>query len=326
MRRVRTFATALALTAGLAACSSPLPSPKPDAVPARAPVVVDDAQVSRILGEITTTLAAADAARSAQDLAPRVSGTAAQIRAAQFVQAAAGAADALTELPATPQTVIAPATTAWPRTMMVVTTAPADLRAPLLLTLVQESPRAPYALVDWARLFPGVAMPPTAQPGVGSAPVDADSSALSVRPEDVLAHYVDLLTNGAASPFAAAFTADPLRDRIAQQRAGWTTAVGDRGSVAETYEVLDGGPFSMATADGGAIVVGSLRTVTTINLVDSTLTVGAETAALLGATTVGTSLAISWDSMVAFFVPPAGSTEPVTVLGGEHVPVSVTGS
>lgn len=326
MRRVRTLAAVVALAAGLAACSAPLPTPEPDAVPAMAPVVVDDAQVSRILGEVTSTLAAADAARSTEALAPRVAGTAAEIRAAQYVQATAGATDALTEVPATPQTVIAPATTVWPRTIMVVTTAPTDLRAPLLLTLVQDSPRLPYALVDWARLFPGVAMPPTAQPEIGSAPVGADSAAPSVRPEDVLARYVDLLTNGAGSPFSAAFAADPLRDRIAQQRAGWTTAVGDRGSVAETYEVLDGGPFSMATADGGAIVVGSLRTLTTITLVDSTLTVGAQTAALLGSSTVGTSLAITWDSMVAFYVPPAGSTDPITVLGGEHAPVSVAGS
>ncbi len=326
MRRVRVLAAALALTAGLAACSAPLPTPTPDAIPAMAPVAVGDAQVARILGAVNATIAAADAARSSKDLAPRVAGTAAQIRGAQYLQATAGVADALTEIPATVQTVIAPATTVWPRTIMVVTAAPADLRAPLLLTLVQPSPRAPYALVEWSRLFPGVKMPATAQPDVGSALVDADSSAVAVPPIEVLARYVDLLTNGSASTFAAEFASDPLRDRIAQQRAAWTTAVGAQGSVTETYEVSDDGPYSLATADGGAIVVGSLRTVTTINLVDSTLTVGAQTAALLGATTVGTSLAISWDSAVAFYVPPAGSTDPITVLGGEHAPVSVTGS
>lgn len=325
MRRVRTLAAAAALAA-VAACSAPLPTPAPDAIPAMARVAVDDSQVSRILGEVTSTLAAADAARSAQALAPRVTGTAAEIRAAQYVQAAAGATDALTEIPATPQTVIVPATTIWPRTIMVVTTAPADLRAPLLVTLVQDSPRSQYRLVDWARLFPGTQMPGTAQPKIGSAPIDADSVVPSVRPEDVLANYVDLLTNGATSQFAAAFTADPLRDRIAQQRAGWTTAVGDKGSVTETYEVLDPGPYSLAAADGGAIVVGSLRTVTTLSLVDSTLTVGAQTASLLGASTVSSSLVINWDSVLAFYVPPAGSPDPVTVLGGEHAPISVTGS
>ncbi len=164
MRRLRAWSVAAALAAGLAACSAPLPEPTPEAIPAMAPVAVDDAQVSRILGEVASTLAAADAAGSPELLAPRVTGTAAEIRAAQYVQAAAGATDALTEIPATPQTVIAPATTLWPRTIMVVTTAPADLRAPLLVTLVQDSPRAQYRLVGWARLFPGTQMPGTAQP------------------------------------------------------------------------------------------------------------------------------------------------------------------
>ncbi|WP_372593028.1 hypothetical protein [Actinotalea sp.] len=326
MRRVRSLAAVLALSAGLAACAPDLPTPDPEALPAMVPVAVGDAQVSRILGEVTATLSAADAELSGDALAPRVTGTAAEIRAAQYVQAAAGAEGALTEIPATPQTVIAPATDTWPRTIMVVTTAPVDLRAPLLLTLVQDAPRSPYSLVSWARLFPGTQMPATAQPELGSDPVASDSTATAVSPTDVLARYVDVLSSGAESEHAAAFADDPLRNRIAQQREGWTTAVGEQGSVTETYEVLGDSPYALATADGGAIVVGSLRTVTTINLVDSTLTVGAETAALLGGSTVSTSLAITWDSVVAFFVPPAGSSDPITVLGGEHAPVSVTGS
>ncbi len=326
MRARRTAAAALALTAVLAGCSTPLPTAQPEPVPAQAPVVVGSAQVSRILGAVTGALADADAAASAEALPPRITGPAAEIRAAQYVQAAAGATDALTEIPATPQTVIAPATRSWPRTLMVVTTAPEDLRAPLLLTLVQDSPREPYTLWSWARLFPGTQMPATAQPEIGSMPVDADSDALSVPPVGVLAQYVDLLSAGAESQYAAAFGDDPLRERIAQQREGWTAAVGDRGSVTETYEVLDGGPWSLGTADGGAIVVGALRTVTTITLVDSTLTIGDQTASLLGATTVSSSLAITWDSTVAFAVPPAGSSDPITVLGAEHAPVTVTGS
>ena len=326
MRRLRGLSAALVLTAALAACSAPLPTPEPEALPASAPVALGAAQVSRILGEVTSALSAADEATSGDDLAPRITGTAAEIRTAQYVQAAAGESDALTEIPATPQTVIAPATDTWPRTMMVVTTAPEDLRAPLLLTLVQQDARAPYTLVSWARLFPGTQMPATAQPEIGSDPVAIDSTATAVSPADVLSRYIDVLTNGDDSEFAATFAEDPLRDRIAQQREGWTTAVGEQGSIDETYEVLGDTPYALATADGGAVVVGSLRTVTTIELVDSTLTVGAQTAALLGKDKVSESLTITWDSVVAFAVPPAGSDEPITVLGGEHAPVSVTGS
>ena len=121
MRRLRGLSAALVLTAALAACSAPLPTPEPEALPASAPVALGAAQVSRILGEVTSALSAADEATSGDDLAPRITGTAAEIRTAQYVQAAAGESDALTEIPATPQTVIAPATDTWPRTMMVVT-------------------------------------------------------------------------------------------------------------------------------------------------------------------------------------------------------------
>jgi len=314
------------MTLGLAACSSALPTPQPEALPAVAPAALVDSQVSRILGEVTSVLAEADESQSADALGARISSTAKEIRAAQYVQAAAGATEALTEIPATPQTVIAPATTRWPRTLMVVTTAPEDLRAPLLLTLVQSSPRARYKLMSWVRLFPGTQMPATAQPSIGSSPVDRESQDVATSPADVLAHYVDVLGNGSDSEFDETFAADPLRERIAQQRAGWTEAVGAQGSVAETYEILGKGPSSLATADGGAIVVGTVRTVTTISLVDSTLTIGDQTAALLGASTVSSSLVISWDSVIAFSVPPAGSTDPIVVLGAEHAPVSVTGS
>ena len=50
-----------------------------------------------------------------------------------------------------------------------------------------------------------------------------------------------------------------------------------------------------------------------------------EIAAMLGRTTVETSLAFTWLSVVAFRVPPAGSPDPVEVLGAEHTLTSVTG-
>ncbi len=103
------------------------------------------------------------------------------------------------------QTVIAPTTDAWPRTLMVVTEPPADLQPPLLLTFVQNSPREQYQLWSWSRLFPGAQMPATAQPEVGSALLPVDADTLAVPPADVLARYADVLTNGAASPHVAEF-------------------------------------------------------------------------------------------------------------------------
>jgi hypothetical protein len=342
-RSILRLGLALATAGLLAGCASPLPVAQPEAVPAQALPALDTGQVARVLAGVSSSLAGADAeALSAvalgdkkavtqaldkvdAELAVRLGGPAAEMRRAEYVLATKGGADAITEVPTGAQTVIDPATDTWPRVLMVVTPAPEDLRAPLLLTLEQTSPRAPYRLMAWARLFGGVTMPATMQASVGSDPVPADGGSALLPPKQVVSRYVDLLTSGADSAFADEFTQDTLRVRIAEQLKAWKAAVG-KGSVTETYAPVAEGPWALGTADGGAIVVGTIRTVTTLTLVDSTLTIGDETAALLGASTVKKSLAITWLSTVAFSVPPAGSSDPIAVLGAEHIPVEVTGS
>lgn len=324
MRR-RWRAIGLAAVVLLAACSTPLPEPQPDAIPAVAPPALSVAQAEEILAEVSAALADADAQLSTDLLAPRVTGPAATIRSVEYALAAAGDTTALTAIPGGAQTLVLPTTDTWPRTIMVVTEPPEDLQAPLLLTLVQSEPRAQYQLWSWARLFPDVDTPAMAQPEVGSAAVPADGSGLAVPPGEVVARYVDLLTNRDESPYAAEFTTDPLREGVAQTRDAFAGLVGTMGSLTETYQPDAAGVQALATADGGAIVVGMIQTVTTITLVDSTLTIGDQTAVLLGTDTVASSLAITWLSVVAFAVPPEGSDQPIEVLGAEHSRIQVTG-
>ena len=325
MTRVRAVALSTAVLF-LAGCSAPLPTPQPDAIPAAIQPALSVEQAEDILAEVSASLADADAALSGDLLVPRVTGPAATIRFFQYALATSGLADALTAIPSVAQTLVLPTTDDWPRTVMVVTEPPEDLQAPLLLTLVQTEPRAPYQLWSWARLFPGIQTPALAQPELGSAPVAPDAAELAVSPTEVLAQYVDVLTNRDASPYAAAFTADPLRQGIAQTKDAFVAVVGANGSLTETYQPDAAGTYSMATADGGAIVVGTVRTVTTITLVDSTLKIGDQTAAILGTDTLKSNLAITWLSVVAFAIPPAGSDAPIQVLGAEHSRIEVTGA
>jgi len=325
MTRVRAVALSTAVLF-LAGCSVPLPTPAPDALPAAMQPAMSVEQAEDIVAEVSASLADADAALSVDVPGPRVTGPAATIRSFQYLLVTAGLADALTVIPSGAQTLVLPTTDEWPRTVMVVTEPPEDLQAPLLLTLVQTEPRAPYQLWSWVRLFPGVQTPALAQPELGSAPVAPDAPELAVSPTEVLAQYVDVLTNRDASPYAAAFTVDPLRQGIAQTKDAFVAVVGANGSLTETYQPDAAGTYSMATADGGAIVVGTVRTVTTITLVDSTLKIGDQTAAILGTDTLKSSLAITWLSVVAFAVPPVGSDAPIQVLGAEHSRIEVTGA
>lgn len=323
-RRAAAVAAALAIGA-LAGCSTPLPVPQPDAEPAAMPPALYEDQAERVLRSLAEVLAEGDAALDAALLDARVTGPAREIRGVEYLLAAAGDTDAVTALPEGAQTLVLPTTDTWPRTFMVVTEPPADLQAPLLLVLTQESPREQFRLWSWARLFPGVEMPATTEPGLGSAPVEPDSADLAVAPTAVVEQYVDLLTNRDQSAYAAAFTADPLRNGIAQTRDAFVGVVGSNGSLTETYTPDPAGVVAIATADGGAIVVGTVRTVTTISLVDSTMRIGDQTAALLGKDTITANLEIQWLSVVAFHVPPAGSTEPIEVLGAEHSRIQASG-
>lgn len=324
MRRVRAVLTVLALGA-LAACSTPLPVPQPDAEPAATPPALFEEQADRVLADVADVLAASDGTLEPASLDPRVTGPARQIRGVEYLLAAAGDPDSVTAIPEGAQTLMLPTTDAWPRTFMAVTESPEDLQAPLLLVLVQDSPRAQYRLWSWARLFPGITMPATTEPGIGSAPLAPDSADLAVSPTDVVAQYVDLLTKRDQSEFVNAFAPDPLRTAVAQTRDAFVGVVGANGSLAETYTPDPAGVTAIATADGGAIVVGTVRTVTTISLTDSTMRIGDQTAALLGKDTITANLEIQWLSVVAFAVPPAGSDEPIEVLGAEHSRIQATG-
>ena len=324
MRRLRAVPAALALGV-LAACSTPVPVPQPDAEPAATPPALFEEQADEVLADLAAVLAEADAALEPPLLDPRVVGPAREIRGVEYVLSSAGDPDAITAIPEGAQTLMLPTTDEWPRTFMAVTESPEDLQAPLLLVLVQDSPRAQYRMWSWARLFPGTTMPATTEPGIGSAPVAPDAADLAVAPTDVVTQYVDLLTKRDESEFANTFTPDPLRTAVAQTRDAFVGVVGSNGSLTETYTPDQHGTAAIATADGGAIVVGTIRTVTAISLTDSTMRIGDQTAALLGKDTITANVEIQWLSVVAFHVPPAGSTDPIEVLGAEHSRIQATG-
>jgi hypothetical protein len=324
--RARTAAAALAAVL-LAGCAQPLPEPSPDPAPATPSASMTPEQVDRVLDAVAGALADADAAQTVEPGAARITGPAATLRTAEYTLAAGAVEGAVTPVPEGVQTIVTTATDEWPRTVLVVTEPPADLQAPLLLTLVQPGPRDPYRLWSWVRLLPGTQMPPTAQPEVGNAPVAADSTDVLVPPAEVLPRYVDVLLNGDASPHAGAFAADRLRESIAGLREAYAQSAANGGSVTEQIVPLEDGTVAVGTADGGAIVTGGFRLTISITLEDSTLTVDPATAAFLGgATTLASSLELTFVGTVAFDVPPAGSQEQVSLIGGEFTLTGASGS
>ena len=327
--RRRTAGATVALVAllGLAACANPVPEPVPDAAPAVPPPVMDVARSTRVLDQVGAVLAERDAALDPAGLEERLSGPALAIRSAEYVRAVAtnGERPPVT-LPMTAQTTIVPDTDTWPRTQMVVTEQPADLQAPLLLVLQQDGPREPYRLWSWARLGPSVQMPATADPSVGSEPVAADDDTLLLTPAEAIGQYADVLTNGDASAAAATFPPDFFRTALGEARNQTAASLQAVATVAETVAPVEGAVTALRTADGGAIVVGQLNTVTTVTLSQGSITLNDPfDAALAGKGSVTSNLVRTWTDVVALYVPPAGAATQVQVLAAEHARTAVSG-
>jgi hypothetical protein len=318
------------LALGLAACATPPPEPQPEPVPAVAPPAVTAEQARDVLADVGEVLAAGDAALDASGLGARLSGPALAARTLEYARATAtGGARPPTALPTGAQVLVVPDTAEFPRTQLVVTEQPDTLEAPRILVLHQASAREPYRLWGWARLGPGVQMPATADPELGSVPVAPDSTDVVVPPGEVLQQYADVLANGDASPHAATYPQDFFRQTIEAARANMQAAVAPVGTVAETY-VPQGAPAaSLATADGGAIVVGALDTTTTLAITEPGIDLDPTTAALAGRPRVTSSLVSTWVDVLVFYVPPAPAegqpAAPVQLLAGEHARTTVAG-
>lgn len=327
VRRVLPAALGLVLVAG---CATPLPEPAPEPVPAVAPAATTVAQSGDVLGEVGEVLAEADAALDPAALAPRVTGPALATRTAEYVRATStGGAKGPTVLPTDEQVLIVPQTTQWPRTQLVVTEQPDDLQAPRILVLQQASPREQYKLWGWARMAPGLSMPPTASPEAGSPVLAPDATGLVVTPADAFAQYADVLANGDASSHAATFAPDAYRSAIEAARAATAQGVQQAASATETYTPDPEPVVSLETADGGAIVVGQLTTVSTVTLTVSGGTIPIQDpfyAALTGTQSAGSSFARTYTDVLVMYVPPADSGAPVQVLAAEHAVTAASAS
>lgn len=327
MRRIRPFVVLLSIAATLSACATPLPAPSPEPPAAVAPPALSVTQSTSVLGDLGSVLSAADAALDPSLLAPRVIGPALAMRSAEYLRDTATAGQRTpTALPTKAQVQIVPQTTTWPRVQLVVTVQPDDLQAPRVLILEQPTPRDRYALWGWARMFPNASTPRTTDAEKGSPVLAPDASGLAMRPDQVLTAYADVMANGDASASAASFAADPFRDSVAQTRQTLTSNVQEVGQVAETY-TPSGPPLTViGDAEGGALVVGAMSTVSTvtITLAGATLTLSPFEATAAGVAQAGKSLTRTYTDVLVFHVPRAGSGTQVQLIAAEAVLTSVS--
>lgn len=248
----------------------------------------------------------------------------------------------------------ADAAATFPRTWATITGPEAR---PQLSVLVQEDVRSPYRVVATTGLLPGAVVPPVATAEQGAPPVDPSSAeGLVLSPQDAVARYAEALSAGDPAASAAEATdegadqpdaaePDTAEPDAAEQGPGADVVADDafRAEVRAERAEADAVDFfalettrtprpdavrAVATADGGALVVGVLDSsaVQVVEEEGAVLQLPETVAALAGRDDAPERLEQRWVEVVALVVPPADEPGPVRAVGADRVLVEATAS
>lgn len=313
----------------LAGCAESIPVPAPED-PSEQPLpALTVQQETDVKEEISTTLSTATEEQDPDKLKSRVTGPANAMRTAQIKAAKAGDdPNLVTALPAETQQDVIPASDTWPRVGLSITAATEDAQSPRLLVTEQTNARSNYVLWAWVRLFPDTTLPAFAAPEVGSPVLAADTESLAITPADAITQYADVLNLGDDSEFKDVFGDDTYRNSVASTSEVQSEAMkGIEGTYTNTFSVIeDQTPRAVGTADGGAVVVGALKSVEKFKGPDGSTVSPPQTAtaeALFGDAEASDTLNITSLTTVAIYVPPSGSDDVAQVLGAENVMTKV---
>jgi len=330
---------AIVLIAG--GCAGGIPTVKPEPVPEEPPPALVASQTERILSELGQEIAAQGEAGPAGG-AGRMAGPALAMREAEYIYARAeeeaakdkgeepNPAASVVPMGTTFAGVIVPATDTWPRSFVAVTE-PVDAQAPLLYVLTQENALSQYKLTMWVRLIAKTAVPAMAPAEKGAAQLPIERvDTLAIAPVAALEAYAAVKEDPIA-PVPMPFSQeDPVRAGWYQHIDGWGTALADiKGTVEHSSTANLQGAVALETADGGALVFGTISSQLDLSFKRSSagefFELPERMAALGDGTTKVTKRAVvDFQQTVALVIPPVGSTAPIEVIGAFQVPIKVT--
>ncbi|UKA48414.1 hypothetical protein LFT48_13210 [Arthrobacter sp. FW305-123] len=281
--------------------------------------VMLESQLQRILEQVASTVDAADAAKDAAKLAPRVDKMELQIRTQNYkIRSTVSAYEPRMPVRATKlQSSVISTKRDWPRTVFALTQGEGNV-VPQVLTLVQLSPRENYKLWGSAPLQPGTNFPSFPVPRKGTEPVPAsDSTGLAYSGNQALEILSEMLTNpespnrskladGQSSPYIAgalAYQADTVKN-------------GTSANFKFTHTPVTNQTVVLRTADGGAVVVGRLDFAFegTPKAAGDKLLLEDDSAVFAGGKETTTGMVLNFAESVAVYIPPAGSADPMKLV------------
>ncbi|WP_324645282.1 hypothetical protein [Pseudarthrobacter sp. LT1] len=306
-------------TAAQAASPSPQPSgsaSSPAKEAAGSPVLLD-AQFRRILEQVSSATDAGDAAKDAAKLADRVAGPELEIRTQNYkIRSQVGSYEPRMPVRSTKLlTTVVTSDRDWPRSVLAVTQGEGNV-VPQILTLVQQSPRENYKLMETTPLQPGTTFPNISRGGTDTLAA-SDKSGLLYSGEEAMSGLADRLTS-ADSPFkdklvegdSSPYIADTLSYQAEVVKAG------ENGNFSFTHKVVPESTVVFRTSDGGALVLGRINFgfEGTPKAAGDKLSIGDDAAALAGGKETTTGMVLNFAESMAVYVPPAGSTGPMKLV------------
>ena len=287
---------------------------------------LNEEQVTRILADIQSVVADADASGETGLLQTRVEGPALLFREANYLLRSKS--PDVSPLPPISTSVVSitiiSKTEDWPRALMVVTQEGDEL--PQTLVIQQLSPREPYKLIYNMALLPGVEFPDVAAANDGAIPVEVDSLFLKISPLNLAPAYGDLIDNGPLSEFFSQFdlATDKFYEQISQTQADQAENL-DEATTVFSHELADANVVSLTTSDSGAIVALMMVDTWEIkpNSRTSAVTVSGDELLLLGAEGSRTGVSTRYGNMLLFYVPLASSDQKIRLLGATQSLLSI---
>lgn len=300
------------------------PSAVADAEEAMKDPAVTQVQLARILGTVSEVATQSDADRNVELLGSRFEGPALEARAANYkIRTVDNSVAALSPIWAKPIRMALPQQTdAWPRVVLAVVQDPDDdTMIPTGYVLNQASPRENYKVQYAVNLQAGEVFPDVAAAEVGAVRYTIDNKFLKMTPDEVAKAYTDVIALGADSEFASAF--DLENDSFlalvgAEAKAARAATV--TGPASLTVEAIPGTgeQIALATEDTGAIIAlsfGETEKVAPTEANAQITTAEGQVRLLSGVTTTTKGVYASYGYQLLFYVPKAGSTEKIRLLG-----------
>lgn len=329
------FATGL-----LAACGS---EPEPPADPPTGKELAEPTpaqtteQLEAIVPEVSEAIVAADEARDVKKLEPRVTGSAGSFRKSAYamIEKAEEWAEYL-DVPGS--SLIVPMTSVsseFPRTAIaLVEDSVEEEGVPYFLALRQEDARSPYTTWGWAQQAVGIDMPMVANELVGAEGVSPDDDSLVMTPAEALSLYAKVLTSGGGADPDDKLADDPFtasrHDDIQTERTMLNEGVDqdEAATIREKYTVHEDEFAGLRTDDGGALVMGTLKSTRKVAVKErATVRVSEDNlyAKVIGTREFTSEYLREYGTHVALFIPSAEAGGPVQPIGATLTTLSATG-